>query len=301
MSMHKGCPTTPPPPPTLPPPPPPPAPTLPPLPPPPPPTLAPTLPPTPPKTCSVFGDPHVLTFDGMHANYYTPGEYWIVKSSTVSIQGKYGALPATNGLGVVQALAVGGPFLKGHKLIIQTMEKGTVVTYDGQPVISSFPGNGHTADGLVNVQYNEAGALMDKSLHGAVRAAPQMHVLHISLPLGITLEVNEWNEADEGPYMNAKITMSAQPNQDGHCGNFNGNPSDDARLQVRARVGTNGVPSGPDFLFPWGKTPINPGNRPDINDCPQDKLTASKKKCDDAGTTSAECLIDLCFGGGAVR
>merc|ERR1712066_437386 len=123
---------------------------------------------------------------------------------------------------------------------------------------------------------------------GEVRAAPQMHVLHISLPLGITLEVNEWNEPEEGPYMNAKITMSAQPNQDGHCGNFNGNPSDDARLQVRARVGTNGVPSGPDFLFPWGKTPINPGNRPDINDCPQDKLTASKKKCDDA-------LRHVCF------
>merc|ERR1712056_148439 len=128
---HKGCPTTPPPPSTtLPPPPPPPAP-------PPPPTLAPTLPPTPPKTCSVFGDPHVLTFDGMHSNYYTPGEYWIVKSSTVHIQAKYGALPSTNGLGVVKGFAVGGPFLKGHKLIVDTMEKaGAVVTYDGQPVVT---------------------------------------------------------------------------------------------------------------------------------------------------------------------
>jgi len=238
----------------------------------------------------------------MHSNYYTPGEYWIVKSSTVHIQAKYGALPSTNGLGVVKGFAVGGPFLKGHKLIVDTMEKaGAVVTYDGQPVVTGFPANSHTADGLVNIQYNGAGALMDKSLHGAVRANPQMHVLHITLPLAINLEINQWNEPGEGPYMNVKITMSAQPNQDGHCGNFNGNPADDARMQVRARVGTNGVEAGPDFLFPGGKTPISPGNRPDINNCPDPKLTAAKKKCDDAGTTSAACLIDLCFGGGAVR
>merc|ERR1712007_188332 len=74
--------------------------------------------------------------------------------------------------------------------------------------------------------------------------------------------------AGEGAYMNVKIGMSSQPNQDGHCGNFNGNVADDDRVQVRSRVGKTGVPAGPDFLFPWGKTPINPGNRPDMNDCP---------------------------------
>jgi len=242
-----------------------------------------------------------VTFDGAHANYYTPGEYWIVKSSTVFIQGKYGALPTTNGLAVTKAIAIGGPFLKGHKLIIQTMEQAAVVTYDGQPLITSFPASSKSVDGLVNIQYNGAGSLMDKGLHGEIRAVPQMHVLHITLPLGINLEVNEWNEEGEGAYMNVRITMSAQPDQDGHCGNFNGNPADDARMQVRARVGTQGVPAGPSFLFPGGKTPISPGNRPDLNNCPQETLTKAKKKCDDAGDTSSACMIDICFGGGAVR
>merc|ERR1712061_124586 len=213
----------------------------------------------------------------------------------------YAALPTTNGLAVVKAIAIGGPFLKGHKLIVQTMEQGAVVTYDGQPVVTSFPASSHTMDGLVNIQYNQIGGLMDKSLHGVARAGTDMHVLHITLPLAINLQVNEWNEPGEGPYMNVKITMSAQPNQDGHCGNFNGNPADDARMQVRARVGTTGVPAGPLFLFPGGKTPINPGNRPDLNNCPQDKSMKAKKICDDAGQTSAACMIDLCFGGGAVR
>jgi len=241
--------------------------------------------------------------DGAHANYYTPGEYWIVKSSTVYIQGKYSALPTTNGLSVTKAIAIGGPFLKGHKLIIQTMEQAAVVTYDGQPLITSFPATSKSIDGLVNIQYNSAGSLLDsgKSLRGQVRQVPQMHVLHITLPLGINLEVNEWNEPGEGPYMNIRITMSAQPGQDGHCGNFNGNAADDARMQVRARVGTQGVPAGPQFLFPGGKTPVNPGKHPDLNDCPQDTMTRAKTACDNAGETSMGCMLDYCFVGGAAR
>jgi hypothetical protein len=252
--------------------------------------------------CSIFGDPHVVTFDHKHASYYTPGEYWLVKSSTVIIQGKYAALPSTNGLAVVKGLAIGGTFLHGHKLLVNTMESGAVVTYDGVPVVNGFPASGKTADGLVTVQYNQAGAMMDdgKGVTGAVRTGVQMHVLHIQLPLQVSLQVNEWNEGDEGAYMNVKITMPAQPNHDGQCGNFNGNPADDDRMQVRARVGTQGVPAGA-LLFPGGKTPIAPGNRPDINNCPEEKLVGFKKECDDNQDTSMECLIDRCFGGGATR
>jgi hypothetical protein len=268
--------------------------------PPPPPTT--TVPLGPPGVCSIFGDPHVVTFDHKHASYYTPGEYWLVKSSTVIIQGKYAALPSTNGLAVVKGLAIGGTFLHGHKLVVSTMESGAVVTYDGVPVVNGFPASGKTADGLVTVQYNQAGAMMDdgKGVTGAVRTGVQMHVLHIQLPLQVSLQVNEWNEGDEGAYMNIKITMPAQPNQDGHCGNFNGNPADDDRNQVRARVGTQGVPVGA-LLFPGGKTPIAPGNRPDINNCPEEKLVGFKKECDDNQDTSMECLIDRCFGGGLTR
>jgi hypothetical protein len=244
----------------------------------------------------------VVSFDGKHASYYTPGEYWIVKSSTVIIQGKYAALPSTNGLAVVKGIAIGGTFLHGHKLLISTMEAGAVVTYDGAPVVNGFPGSGKTADGLVSVLYNQAGAMMDegKGLTGQARTNAQMHVLHINLPLQVTLQVNQWNEPGEGAYMNVKITMPRQPGQDGQCGNFNGNPVDDDRTQVRARLGVQGVPAGA-LLFPGGKTPIAAGNRPDINNCPEEKLVVFKKQCDDSSATSMECLIDRCFGGGLTR
>jgi hypothetical protein len=247
----------------------------------------------------VYGDPHIITFDGSHEDYYTPGEYWIVKSQTVFIQGAYGALPMTNGLGVTKAIAIGGPFLKGHKLVVRTLDVGaSMVTYDGQPVVMAFPSNFKSKDGLVNIQYNTAGGIIQYG-----RSGKQKHVLHITLPLGVSLQVNQWNEASEGPYMNVKLVMPAQPGQDGHCGNFNGNPGDDARVQVRSRVGKTGVPAGPDFLFPWGKTPINPAHRPDMNDCPQGTLKKAKDVCRKKEGTffpTPACLTDICFGGGVM-
>jgi hypothetical protein len=250
------------------------------------------------KSCTVYGDPHVLTFDGAHEDYYTAGEYWIVRSSTVKIQGSYGALPMTNGLSVTKAIGIGGMFLKGHKLIVESLDKGSYFcTYDGRPVLTTFPMNWQSDDGLVSIKYNSYGGTIQYG-----RAGKQMHVVHISLPRGVRIQVNLWNEPNEGAYMNIKITMPSQPNQDGHCGNFNGNPADDARTQVRARVGRTGVPPG-ELLFPWPKTPVNPSNRPDMNDCPRGKLKIAKDNCrarEGRFFPSPGCLIDECFAGVAM-
>merc|ERR1740138_1817225 len=92
--------------------------------------------------------------------------------------------------------------------------------------------------------------------------------------------------------------MPAQPLQDGHCGNFNGDPSDDTRPQVRARVGTTGVE--PERLLFNTKTPVKAPNRPDLNDCPTEKSLQAKATCaqrDPRGMASKECMVDVCFGG----
>jgi hypothetical protein len=243
----------------------------------------------------VFGDPHLITFDGAHEDYYTPGEYWIVKSSTVLIQGKYGALPMTNGLAVTKAVAIGGPFIHGHRLIIGSLDMGAgFATFNGRAILPGFPASFKSGDGLVNIQYDSTGATMQKS-----RIGKALRVVHIDLPLGVTIQVNEWNEPGEGAYINVKIVMPAQPGQDGHCGNFNGNVADDARVQVRARLGKRGV-AVQDLLFPGPKTPINPGNRPDVSDCPQTKLDLAERVCKKRESSffpTAACLVDVCFAG----
>ena len=70
---------------------------------------------------------------------------------------------------------------------------------------------------------------------------------------GLQIQVNRWTQPTEGDYINVKITMQPRPDQDGHCGNFNGDGADDDRLKVRARIGTSGVPEE-ELLFKT-KTP----------------------------------------------
>mmetsp|Transcript_89320 Transcript_89320/g.198518 ORF Transcript_89320/g.198518 Transcript_89320/m.198518 type:complete len:376 (-) Transcript_89320:344-1471(-) len=250
-----------------------------------------------PKTCLVYGDPHVLSFDKAHADYYSSGEYWLVKSDTVWIQARYQPTPVTHGLAVTKEIAIGGPFLKGHKLFFDA--KSSSVWFTGaapQNILTSFPSSFHSADPLVDIQYNSQGKVLQKGRDGK-----PLHVLHITMPNGVNVQVNRWNEAGEGDYMNIELTMPGQPNQDGQCGTPNGNAADDDRMEVRKRLGTQGVAVG-DLILPGAKTPIVVSNRPDISNCPTARLQmaeAACKKKEGKFIPSKQCLIDVCFGGKA--
>lgn len=245
------------------------------------------------RTCLIYGDPHAMTFDGSHQDYYSSGEYWLVKSDTVWIQGKYEPTPMTNGLAVTKMIAVGGPFLKGHKLLINALEN--TLFFSGaaaQPILTTFPSSFH--NDVIDIQYNAQGKILQKGRDGK-----PLHILHITLPMGVKIQVNRWNEPGEGDYMNVEITMPAQPNQDGQCGIPNGNSADDDRMEVRKRLGTQGVAVG-DLLFTGPKTPIAPANRPDLSNCPPAKLAGARESCKKSESKffpSKQCLIDVCFGG----
>merc|ERR1712032_900445 len=196
---------------------------------------------------------------------------------------------ATSGLSVMKQIAFGGPFMQGHKLIVGA----TTASWDGQLILAGFPSN--FRNNLVQAMYDSNGATMQDGREGK-----QLRIVHLTLPLAVNVQINRWTEPSEGNYINAKITMSAQPGQDGHCGNFNSNQADDDRLQIRARVGTTGVAPG-DLLF-HTKTPVLQANRPDINDCPTLKLNGAKglcKKKEHKFIPSMSCLVDVCFGGAA--
>eukprot|EP00419_Tripos_fusus_P058887 CAMPEP_0172927744 /NCGR_PEP_ID=MMETSP1075-20121228/217619_1 /TAXON_ID=2916 /ORGANISM="Ceratium fusus, Strain PA161109" /LENGTH=873 /DNA_ID=CAMNT_0013789013 /DNA_START=52 /DNA_END=2674 /DNA_ORIENTATION=- len=372
-------------------------------------------------TCTLWGDPHIRTFDGIRSDYYSPGEFWIVKSDNVWIQGRYLPTKVTSGLGVTKSIAVGGPFLKGHKLRVEVrsaswdgqpvltgfpsdfsvpgvidmhyyspgefwivksdnvwiqgrylptkVTSGLGVTksiavggpflkghklrvevrsasWDGQPVLTGFPSD-FSVPGVIDMHYNNVGTLLQngregKALHivhirledgspeglriqvnrwmepapGVIdmhynnvgtllqngRGGKALHIVHIRLedgsPEGLRIQVNRWMEPAEGDYMNVKITMHGQKGQDGHCGNFNANPQDDDRLQVRARVGKTGV-DPKDSMYAT-KTPVMVANRPNINDCPAQQLEDAKTLCkqkEKKFIPSMACLIDVCFAG----
>merc|ERR1712079_372437 len=290
------------------PPPPPPNPTQPPPPPPPPKPIPQPVPvpvpvpaparvaPTPPAfgalgTCIGWGDPHLRTFDGTRADYYSSGEYYIVKSPLISIQGRYLPTKFTNGLAVTKLVAIGGPLLKGNKLIIGPL----AATWNDVPILAGFPSH-FVQPGLLTVDYDNKGELVDKALDESKKK-----IVHVKIgdgtPEGITVQINRWTGSPGNEYVNWRISMHSRPGQDGHCGNFNGNAADDDRLAVRERVGKTGVPAGPELLFAE-KTPITASNRPDVNDCPTDTLHKAGADCKatfGGMSPKMSCLTDYCF------
>jgi len=228
----------------------------------------------------------------MRADYYSSGEYYLVKSAPISIQARYLPTKFTNGLAVTKMVAIGGEILKGHKLIIGPL----AATWDGAPILGSL-GSSFSQPGLLTANYDTQGALIDTT--GGVDATKKK-IVHIKItdgsPEGISVQVNRWTASPGNEYVNWKIDMHARPGQDGHCGNFNSNAADDDRLAVRQRVGTQGVPPG-ELLFA-SKTPVTVANRPDVNNCPQATMDAAKAECTAKyGAPKMSCLTDYCFAG----
>ena len=127
----------------------------------------------------------------------------------------------TSGLSVTKEIVFSGPFLKCNVLRLSAL----AASWNGQAIIPSFPSD--LSNDLVQIHYNSTGATMQDGREGKA-----LHVVHITMPNGVQVEVNRWNEPGEGSYINVRITMPSQPGQDGHCGNFNGNPADDDRLHT---------------------------------------------------------------------
>ncbi|CAK0865258.1 unnamed protein product [Prorocentrum cordatum] len=67
---------------------------------------------------------------------------------------------------------------------------------------------------------------------------------------------------------------------------------------IRERIGKTGVPEE-ELLFKT-KTPVVPVDRPDLNNCPDEKSKEAREVCtqqSNGGLPTQECMLDVCFGG----
>jgi len=216
-----------------------------------------------------------------------------VRSSTVSIQGRFEGTKYTEGLAATNQIVVGGAFLKGHKIEVGTRLSG-IVTVDGQAVFASFPAAPYkAADGSFTVAYDAQGEVPD-----VVPEGNEKRIVRMSLPLGITVNVYQWFN-----YIDVTITMSAQPSQDGVCGNFNGNHADDTTETIMQRVGARVRPAE-NLLSGQANIDFTPQMQKMMAaECDQAKQAAAQAQCTanlgelvSTANLLDSCKFDECFG-----
>jgi len=248
------------------------------------------------KICTLWGDPHIISFDqvGTDKNqalsFYGDGDFWVVKSSTVHIQGRFEGTKYTEGLAATNQIVVGGPFLHGHKIEVGTRDSG-ILTVDGQPVMPRFPST-YRGDGF-SLRYDAVGEVPD-----VIPEGNEKRIVSMDLPLGVKVRVYQWNN-----YLDVEIEMSPQAQQDGVCGNFNGNHGDDTTQSIIQRVGARVRPSE-NLLSGQAMIDFTPQmQRMMAAECATTRQASAQAFCStslgvaDAGATLVRsCMFDECFG-----
>jgi hypothetical protein len=243
-------------------------------------------------SCVVWGDPHVKVFDVARLNSALPvtflenGDFWLVKTDSVWIQGRFEATTWRNGLASMHGVAVGGPFLNNHKIIIGP--RSGKVYYNNQQILASLSSTFASPGHRVRATYREREVRLDNN------AVERVATIELSLPQNIWLRVNRWDK-----HVDADIHMNPIAGQDGVCGNFNRNVTDDTKALIQQRVpGQAHVPDN-QRLFP--KTVFNTDTPEPYSptDCDQQLLAQATENCRAANRDVSEairsaCVLDVC-------
>jgi len=174
--------------------------------------------------CSMWADPHFWVFDrGPMFNFYGAGTYWIVQSGPVWIQGYYAAATLKRPiLTSLMKVAVGGPFLQGNTMMIETKK----MWWNGDDNIIPASPNGVT-------QWTEMSGEVNAKIQQSYGA---WKWINVNFPGDISIQVSKVTYQGQ-IYVNVRVVMRQITGQDGQCGNFNLDKSDDTPSLLKQRFG----------------------------------------------------------------
>jgi len=207
---------------------------------------------------------------------YDLGDFWIVKSSNVHVQGRY---CSDNGASKsLCAIAVGGSLLNYQTLVIEPLGHWGL-TFDmqwrGQPIKNSATFEKAKQDGL----------FWATSGYGA---ATNIFTFANGLILKVVRQSN---------YLDTEITMEQQGKQSGHCGNFNLDAGDDVGELQKNR---NLVPANQVLFTKSARSGGKRGALTNIRSCDAAVKSKAAKFCADnipcaIPSELQACVFDACF------
>jgi len=239
------------------------------------------------QSCKLWGDPHIITFDSSRLVFYSEGDFWIVKSDALKIQGRFESTGWTKrndgtDYSSMTAIVLTGDMLDSN--VIDVEDATGQIMCNKQPILTGF---GETMCGPARVTYDDKGALVDDAMSFLTH-----RVVHIFTPHGGVIQVNRWPN-----FINAMITMHSVNGQDGVCGNYNGNAEDDSGAELHRRFGSGVHPT--EDLFPRYLPLHVPEKKPSPKRCSEEKLLKYQKLCihkvqHEKDWSLFECMGDYC-------
>lgn len=197
--------------------------------------------------CFMHGDPHIHPFDnpsGPMFNFYGSGNFWIVRSDPVWIQGYYKAAnirrPTYTHL---QKIAIGGPFLQGNTLMFETHKSwfnDEVIFVDNPVGTTVWTGMNGKVTATMEHWVGQS------RYHRCGTWSPRSRNIVITFPNDVRIKIwNHW-ENTRGRHcgfftaaLNIVVTMRQISDQDGHCGTFDQDASDDTHNLLKQRWSGN--------------------------------------------------------------
>lgn len=262
--------------------------------------------------CVLMGDPHIITFDrpqGPAVNGLVPGEYWLLKSAELLVQGRadYTEAIPKDGASTV-GLAVGGPLVGGTLAVEYVGPKkgpeGWRVSWDGKQIFGKPEASGKSwsfasPDNDMQATY---GPMDPTKWHTDAR-----HTIG-NIAGDLPSFLFKYKKAAMNIYIllgpdscNVVIEAKKAPgSQDGYCGNFNCDPDDDTVEALKGRgLGSPLTPAISLFASSGsGKAaPKTPATAPEdaMDGCDKTVKAAAEEKCKALPEDLRKgCVFDAC-------
>jgi hypothetical protein len=197
--------------------------------------------------CSIFGDPHILSFDRIYGppiSLVDTGMWWLIKSEQLKIQGRFGYTRRFPKATSLVGFAATGSRMKNHKLACMYVgpemgPSGYRVFWDGKRILEGFPSEYAAIDGSMHGKHSNINLSKNRSTERHTIGDTSTEQRSFFFVFDNSFRIDVLLGPDN---VNMIIHMQKLDGMDGLCGNFNCNQEDDLLNWLEKRGMSSPIP-----------------------------------------------------------